>query len=283
MKYLLYGILIVLIVFLLYLAAFFGLTVFISPSSSQAAVNHYVLVDENEKPLSSLLPHGHSIVEPLLKFETGEAGGKQVALTLDACSGATDYRILNVLVAERIPATLFVTGRWVRNNGGAVAIINAHPDLFEVENHGAEHVPAITGEEKIYGLKTAGTLAAVEQEVRGGVEVITRAFGTQPVWYRGATARYSYDAVRKIEGMGYKVAGYSLNGDKGASLPASVVAKRFEGARDGDVIIAHINQPKRPSGEGVVQGILALKKQKVRFRLLRDVKTRAGTAQTLKT
>ena len=37
------------------------------------------------------------------------------------------------------------------------------------------------------------------------------------------------------------------------------MVKRIAAAKDGDVIIAHVNQPDRPSGAGVVQGILALK------------------------
>lgn len=53
-----------------------------------------------------------------------------------------------------------------------------------------------------------------------------------------------------------------------------MAAKRIAGARDGDVIIAHINQPKRASGAGVAEGILALKAKGYRFVLLRDVEAR---------
>jgi hypothetical protein len=30
-------------------------------------------------------------------------------------------------------------------------------------------------------------------------------------------------------------------------------------SQDGDVLIGHINQPHRPSGEGIAQGIIALR------------------------
>ena len=50
-----------------------------------------------------------------------------------------------------------------------------------------------------------------------------------------------------------------IRADEGATLPAASVARRIEGAKDGDVIIAHVNKPDRPSGAGVVQGVLALK------------------------
>lgn len=230
-----------------------------------------------EALLSSKLSQRHLIVEPQLQLKTQNASSaKQVALTLDACSGDTDYRILDVLVQEKIPATLFVTARWLRRNPQAIEILKAHPDLFAIENHGAEHVPAITVLKTMYGIPTAGTPAAIEQEVKGGADKIMEIFGHHPQWYRDATARYSTDAVRQIENMGYKIAGYSLNGDRGASLPAVTVARRIAYAKDGDVIISHINQPKRVSGAGVAEGILQLKKQGVQFRLLRDMPTRAA-------
>jgi hypothetical protein len=37
------------------------------------------------------------------------------------------------------------------------------------------------------------------------------------------------------------------------------------GAANGDVIVAHINQPTRPSGEGVVAGIKALQNRGASF------------------
>lgn len=234
----------------------------------------------DEALLSGKVSQQHKIIEPQLNLGTLPAVKSsvpiQVALTLDACSGDVDHRILDVLVSEKIPATLFVTARWLRRNQPAIEILKAHPDLFAIENHGAEHVPAITGLKTMYGIPTAGTRDAVEAEVKGGATKITEIFGRQPLWYRDATARYSTDAVRQIEAMGYKIAGYSLNGDRGASLPAKTVAHRIAVARDGDVIISHINQPKRVSGAGVAEGILALKKKGAQFRLLRDMETHAA-------
>jgi peptidoglycan/xylan/chitin deacetylase (PgdA/CDA1 family) len=70
--------------------------------------------------------------------------------------------------------------------------------------------------------------------------------------------------------MGYRIAGYSLNGDGGSLLDAKVAARRIANARDGDVIIAHVNQPTHAAGAGVAQGVLALKKRGFSFVLLRD-------------
>jgi hypothetical protein len=56
--------------------------------------------------------------------------------------------------------------------------------------------------------------------------------------------------------MGYRIAGYSLNGDGGSLLGAAVTEKRISSAKDGDVVISHINQPTHAAGEGVAKAIL---------------------------
>lgn len=223
-------------------------------------------------PIGQALASDHPhFVEPKLYVAKGGRAAPQVALTFDACAGQADMRILNTLVENRIPATIFVTGRWLKHNAEALAILKAHPDLFELENHGLNHVPAIDNQPTMYGLKTAGTLDAIHTEIAGGATAIEAAAQAKPVWYRDATARYSDDAITLIHIMGYRVAGYSLNADMGASLPEDQVEKRLVAAKDGDVVIAHINQPSRPAGAGVVKGILALKAKGFRFLRLEDV------------
>ncbi len=113
------------------------------------------------------------LVEPTLKLDRQAPGNgpvvPRVALTFDACSGLTDKRILSTLVDNRIPATIFVTARWLRRNAEAFAVLRAHPDLFEIENHGAMHVPAVDQTVSVYGIKAAGSADAVIREVeRGG-------------------------------------------------------------------------------------------------------------------
>lgn len=218
-------------------------------------------------------PEKIQLVEPRLTIAKGGTSTPQVALTLDACMGKTDRRILDMLVKERIPATIFVTARWLRQNAEAFAVLKANADLFAIEDHGAMHVPAATNVPRIYGIRTAGSLAAVRSEIEGGSKAIMDAGAPKPKWYRDATARYSTDAIDLATGLGYGIGGYSLNGDQGASLLAPTVARRIAAAKDGDVIISHINQPSRSAGEGVVKGVLALKAKGMRFVLLRDVKT----------
>nr|WP_295987743.1 polysaccharide deacetylase family protein [uncultured Agrobacterium sp.] len=213
---------------------------------------------------------GTGLVEPTLKMTPQHDGKVRVAMTLDACMGKTDHRILDTLVKERIPATIFVTARWLKHNGEALAVLMAHPDLFEIENHGENHVPAVDRPVSIYGIAAAGSEAAVEQEVEGGRRAIVAATGLQPQWFRGATAKYTRSSMATINRLGMRVAGYFVNGDGGSLLGAAMTAKHIASARDGDVIISHINQPTHEAGEGVVKGLLALKARGVIFARLDD-------------
>lgn len=208
---------------------------------------------------------GDGLVEPSLHIERGGAGVTHVALTLDACSGQTDQRILGVLVENDIPATIFVTARWIRHNQPSLAVMKSRPDLFEIENHGENHVPAVDRPVAVYGIAAAGSPEAVRSEVEGGAHAIMQAGFPAPRWFRGATARYSPSAIAAIRAMGYEIAGYSVNGDGGSLLPARVAERKIAEARNGDVVIAHINQPTHEAGAGVVRGILALKARGVVF------------------
>ena len=191
--------------------------------------------------------------------------GRTVALTLDACSGASDMRIIGTLVALSIPATIFVTGLWLRSNGETLAMLRVRPDLFTLQNHGELHLPAILGTRRVYGLRVAGTLDAIHREVEHGADAVAATGAERPKWYRAAAALYSPAAITAIEAMDVRIAGYSLGADEGASLPAEVVAQRIAAAVSGDVIIAHVNQPHRSSGTGVAAGVSELHRSGTAF------------------
>jgi len=210
------------------------------------------------------------LVEPVLHVPAGQPGGPEVALTLDACTGDVDHRILDVLIAHDIAATIFVTGRWLKRNAATMTILLAHPELFEIEDHGLNHVPAVLGTEKPYGLAPAGTIDAVLGEVDGGARMLKAATGIAPHWYRDATALYSPAAMDAITADHFRIAGFSLNADYGASLPAPKAELRILSASDGDVIIAHINQPTRASGAGIAKGLVELQAKGFRFVKLSD-------------
>lgn len=220
------------------------------------------------------------LVQPTLHIQPGGPAGKHIALTLDACDGHTDQRILSALVDNRIPATIFITAKWLKRNSAAFATLRAHPDLFQLEDHGARHVPAVDEPVKVYGISAAGSPEAVRAEVEGGAAALVAAGAAQPKWFRGATAKYTPTSLALIRGMGFKVAGFSVNADGGSLLGAATTQRNLEAAKDGDVVIAHINQPTHAAGAGLVKGLLDLKARGVTFVRLDDGGDVEGDAAT---
>ena len=196
---------------------------------------------------------------------------KVVALTLDACGGGFDADLAHFLIERRIPATIFATRRWIRRNPDAVATLKGHPELFDIENHGANHVPAIIGTDRqVYGLAGVADLQQLKREVSGGADAVKAVTGTVPRWYRGATGQYDPEALKAIEAMGYRVAGFSVNADSGATLSQKQIVARLKKVRSGDIIIAHVNKPSSDTAKGLAEGLQRLLDQGFRFVKLSD-------------
>ena len=207
------------------------------------------------------------------RLDANSALKKPVALTLDACSGKFDDDLIEFLIRNQIPATLFATKKWLVKNPRGVSIIKAHLDLFEVEDHGENHIPAVIGAgRKVYGIPGEPDLIHLRREVAEGARAITQMIGVPPHWYRAATAIYDSQAVTEIERMGYGIAGFSVNADSGATLTRLAIAQRLKHVKSGDVIIAHMNRPASDSAEGLSLGLIELLKQGFHFVRLDQVK-----------
>ncbi|TMV84540.1 polysaccharide deacetylase [Thioclava sp. BHET1] len=234
-------------------------------------------------PLLPRMAQAHlpsDLIEPHMHLLAPLSGPPTVALTFDACDGHTDHRILDLLLTEEIPATIFVSGLWLRRNGPDFARLLSRPDLFEIGDHGLHHHAAIDRDLRLWGVPSAGSPQGVATEVTGGTELILKAGGPRPRWFRGATALYTQSAMTEIRALGYRIAGFSINGDQGASLGATEVRRRYLSAAAGDVLISHINQPHRPAGNGVVAGIHALRSRGYRFVRLSEPGVQVSRAAT---
>jgi len=184
------------------------------------------------------------------------AGPKMVALTLDACSGKFDDDLIEFLIRNRIPATIFATKIWLDHNPFGVSVIKAHLDLFDVEDHGENHIPAVIGAgRKVYGIAGEPDLIHLRREVTAGARAIVATIGVAPHWYRGATAEYDAEAIGEIKKLGYRIAGFSVNADAGATLKRDAIVESLRHVRSGDVIIAHVNKPASDSAEGLSAGL----------------------------
>lgn len=189
-----------------------------------------------------------------------------VAITLDACGGAYDADLIRTLVGLHVPATIFVTKKWLDHNPAGTAELLAHPDLFELEDHGTAHVPAVIGKDRrVYGLAAEPDVAHLQEEVSGAAQAIRSLTGQQPRFFRGATAIYDAQSLETIRSMGYTVAGFSVNADAGATLPRTGIAARLRTIRPGDVVIAHMNKPAGATAEAFAATLPELLARGYRF------------------
>jgi peptidoglycan/xylan/chitin deacetylase (PgdA/CDA1 family) len=205
-------------------------------------------------------------------IRSGPGASNRVALTLDACSGKFDEDLIDFLVRNRVPATLFVTEKWLRKNAAGLALLKAHLDLFDLEDHGENHIPAVIGTgRKVYGIPGEPDVLHLRREVLEGARAVESATGVAPHWYRGATAEYDQQAADEIRRLGFRIAGFSVNADAGATLSQSQIAERLRHVQGGDVIIAHMNKPASDTAEGLSSGLLELRKRGLVFVRLDEV------------
>lgn len=204
------------------------------------------------------------------RLDTSE---KVIALTLDACGSTkgkgVDSKLMEFLIREQIPATLFINGRWIDANLELFRQLAANP-LFEIANHGTHHKPASTTGRSIYGIAGTKNVAEIVEEIELNARKIEAASGVRPKLYRSGTAYYDEVAVQISQGLAHEVAGYSLLGDAGATWSAAQVKAALLKAIPGDIALLHMNHPEAGTGAGIMAAVPELKRKGFRFVRMSD-------------
>lgn len=200
--------------------------------------------------------------------------GDAVALTFDACGGpggsGVDTALLACLHEHRVPATLFLNERWIDANPSIARQLAADP-LFELANHGTRHQPMSTNGRAAYRIPGTRDADACANEVRGNTEVLRHLTGRTPRFFRAGTAYYDEQAVAIVRALGQVPAGFSINGDAGATFPATTVTAQYLTVRSGNIVISHMNQPRSGTAVGVDVALPRMLRQGLRFVRLSDV------------
>ena len=143
-----------------------------------------------------------------------------------------DVPYTTVIAVVLLPTTNPDRGRWhffsydrVSERVEHVSLRSSESGLFDLQDHGTHHVPAVLGAGRaVYGIPGVGTLDKLAAEVNGAAGTIETLTGRKPTYFRGATAVYDEDARRAIGALGYRIAGFSVNADAGATLPQPAIA-----------------------------------------------------------
>lgn len=242
----------------------------LSALSSQSTLERVRAIDGAVRTPKTAMLWGEALSGVKTRLVTQD---KELALTFDACgsySDGVDTRILQFLTRHRIPATLFISGRWIQKHPQDFWVLAQNP-LFEIENHGANHQPASTEGRSAYGLLGTRSPEELYREVEGNARLIEDLTGRRPRFYRSGTAYYDPGAIALIQQWGVQPVGFSILGDAGATYSRSQVKQAFlKGIQPGAVSIMHMNHPERDSGNGLIDTLPELIRQGYRFVHLKD-------------
>ncbi|KGA97467.1 polysaccharide deacetylase [Alkalihalobacillus alcalophilus ATCC 27647 = CGMCC 1.3604] len=184
-----------------------------------------------------------------------------IALTFDACGGPYgseyDEELISFLREEEIPATLFINKRWIRSNEAIFQELVADP-LFEIENHGSDHLPLSINGNEAWGIAGTSSIEEIVEEVLENQIAIAEFTGIEPTFFRSGTAFYDEIAVEIVEKLGLQVVNFDVLGDAGATFSAEQVHQALLGAQPGSIALLHMNQPSSGTAEGVKRAVTDL-------------------------
>lgn len=190
---------------------------------------------------------------------------KQVALTFDACEdlhpAGYDAQIIQILRQERIPATLFLGGRWMWSHPGVTRALAQVPGpggrpLFEIANHSYLH-PHLT---RVSDERLREELA-LTQAIQYALT------GRQGRWVRAPYGEYDARVERIAAGLGLRLAEFDVvTGDPDPHVSADAIVRTVvREVRPGSVVIMHVNGRGRHTAEALPRVIDGLRKRGYAF------------------
>ncbi|MFC8387740.1 MULTISPECIES: polysaccharide deacetylase family protein [unclassified Streptomyces] len=214
-------------------------------------------------PPPTLAP-GPSGLTPV--FRNGpRTGDRTVALTFDADMTADqgpraaagehfDHpRLIATLRALKVPATVFMTGRWAEEYPDQARSIGRDP-LFEVANHSYSHY-AFTGD--CYGLPTVSA-DRMRTDVERAYAVFREVGVPDPKpYFRFPGGCYDRTALKELTPAGVTAVQWDVVGGDAFATDAEAVAQQvLEGVRPGSVVVLHCTRSAAPTTERAVRRIV---------------------------
>ena len=190
---------------------------------------------------------------------------KVVFLTFDACETITpsyfDTRILDYLTKNRIPFTLFVSGKFAQRNEKKIAEISKE-NYVEIENHSYMH------DQHMERMKYED----IKNDVTKNNMIINNLTGKDTKYFRFPAGNYDKDALKTVESLGYKVVHWTYaSGDADKKVtPKKLYTWVTSKTKNGDILIFHINGRGYSTGEALPDIIKELKRKGYVFMKIED-------------
>lgn len=189
----------------------------------------------------------------------GSRKEKKIALTFDACPssarGGFDARIVKTLVDSGVPATFFLSGRWVKKHRHEIKNL-ASIKKFELGNHSYSHPHCTTMQED-----------SVMNELQRTDSLIKAITGIKPRLFRPPYAETDKRVVRIAQKLGLTTVMYDLaSGDPDSTVSQERLIKRVvTRSRNGSIIVMHINGRGWHTAEALPEIISSLRKKGFMF------------------
>lgn len=200
--------------------------------------------------------------EVITRLPTSE---KVVAITLDACETKTpsyiDWKIVNYLLENRIPFTLFVNGKFLLRNWKELETLH-RTGLVSIQNHSMNH----------YQHMERLDSETVVKEVLEAEKLIQKLTGKKPVYFRFPGGNYDQRTLRIVESLGYRVVHWTFpSGDPDRSITPERLARHvIQNTQPGAILIFHANGRGYSTGEALPVIVQELKRRGYRFVRLED-------------
>lgn len=165
----------------------------------------------------------------------GSRSEKRIAITFDACSSPhtsqVDKKVVQVLVDNHIPATLFLGGKWALDQPQEARYLASIP-FFEIANHSFHH-PHLTHM----------SAAAIKHELQAAQSAIESVTGVRPRYFRAPYGEYNGTLVRTAASLGLTTIQFDLaSGDPDKTFTADRLSRWvIHKAKGGSIVVMHIN------------------------------------------
>ncbi len=188
-------------------------------------------------------------------FEHGIRTSRKIALTFDACPTSKleeyDDKLVDVLIREQVPATLFMSGRWVEKNPGKAKFLASQPQ-FEIAAHSYYHPHMIEKTDE----RDLRELNRTQVEIRN----VT---GKTPIYFRPPFGEADERVARLAADTGLITVQYDIaSGDADPNISRrSLVRWVLSKAQAGSIVVFHMNRNTVHTAEALPEIIYGLRKK----------------------
>jgi len=190
-----------------------------------------------------------------LIIEHGPRDARNIALTFDACpttlADEYDKGVIETLLREKVPATLFLSGRWVEKNPAAAKFLAEQPQ-FEIAAHSYYHPHLLEKSDD-----------RIVREMKRTQSIIRKITGGTPRYFRPPFGEVDERVAKLALKAGLTTIQYDIaSGDPDPGLSSRRIARALlRDAKGGSIIVLHMNRLGAHTAEFLPAVIDGLRKQ----------------------